>query len=148
MTQGNVAYVDTSALAKYYVVEDYSVEVKGYLSGLDRILLSDLTITEMRCLLARRKRMKLLGEDLDMVIYNTLLNHIEQGFFTVLGFENRHFKEAANLISMLPNCTLRTLDALHLAVATDYGLNRIATADNGLAEAAGVLGLEVDGFGL
>jgi len=60
----------------------------------------------------------------------------------VLKVEDKYLESAANLISILPEHALRTLDALHLAIAQHHGLQLIATADKLLASAAEALGLE------
>ncbi len=48
--------------------------------------------------------------------------------------------------SRLSRHGLRTLDALHLAIARDLGAPLIATADRIMAKAAADLGLEVERF--
>ena len=78
--------------------------------------------------------------------YALFLDHVGRGLLNVVAVENHHFTQASNLIGMLPQCALRTLDALHLAVVTDAGLGAVATADQGFSEAAAALGLAVTGF--
>jgi hypothetical protein len=51
-------YLDTSVLAKWYIAESNSEQVSAYIIGLDTAYISTLTKPEMRCLLARRKRMQ------------------------------------------------------------------------------------------
>lgn len=148
MTGVNASYIDTSALAKYYVLETASEELTEYLTGLDKIFISSLTLPEMRCMLSKRKRMKMLEDEVEIIIYNTFLNHIEQGYFTVLEIGSRHFSEAANLISILPGCPLRALDALHLAAITDFGISEFSTADKIMADAGSSLGLKLVKFGM
>lgn len=53
---------------------------------------------------------------------------------------------AVNLINRYPNHPLRTLDALHLAVALHAGIDMLATADAVMADAATAMGLEVARF--
>ena len=45
-----------------------------------------------------------------------------------------------------PHHPLRTLDALHLAVALHAGIDMLATADTVMADAATAMGLEVARF--
>jgi predicted nucleic acid-binding protein len=47
---------------------------------------------------------------------------------------------------MLPEHALRTLDALHLAIAQSYQVQHIATADRLFAKAAQQLGFKVAFF--
>jgi len=146
MTDNRVVYLDTSVLAKWYLAESNSEQVSDYIIGLDNAVISTLTKTEMRCLLARRKRMLEFGADLEAQIYATFLDDIAQGYLTLQKVEDKHLESAANLISILPEHALRTLDALHLAIAQHHGLQLIATADKLFANAAEALGFKVDLF--
>lgn len=47
----------------------------------------------------------------------------------------------------LASVPLRTLDALHLAIATGIEASAVATADETLGDAAAILGLHVQWFG-
>ena len=51
-------YFDTSALAKWYLNEARSEDVEKYIQEHGPVNISDLTVVEMRCLLARRRREK------------------------------------------------------------------------------------------
>ncbi len=146
MSDDRIVYLDTSVLAKWYLAESNSESVSDYIIGLDGAVISTLTKTEMRCLLARRKRMLEFGADLEGQIYATFVDDIAQGHLTLLKVEDKHLESAANLIAILPEYTLRTFDALHLAIAQHHGLELIATADKLFANAAGALGFKVDLF--
>jgi predicted nucleic acid-binding protein len=147
MSDNNAVYLDTSALAKWYLAESRSEEVSAYIVGLDVAVVSTLTKTEMRCVLARRKRMQEYDTNVEAQIYATFLDDISQGHLLALKVEDKHLESAANLITMLPEHALRTLDALHLAIAQHHGLDRIATADALFAKAAEALEFSVDFFG-
>ena len=58
MSGNSMVYLDTSALAKWYLSESNSEQVSAYIIELGVAVVSTLTKTEMRCLLARRKRMR------------------------------------------------------------------------------------------
>ena len=141
-----IVYLDTSVLAKWYVAEPNSAQVTDYIVGLESAAISTLTKTEMRCLLARRRRMQEFGSDLEGQIYATFLDDVAQGHLTLYKVEDKHVESASYLISMLPALGLRTLDAMHLAIAQHNGFERIATADKLLAKAAEALGFKVDVF--
>jgi predicted nucleic acid-binding protein len=79
-------------------------------------------------------------------IYATFLDDISQGHLLALKVEDKHLESAANLITMLPNHALRTLDVLYLAIAQHHGLDQIATADAVLAKAAEAAGFSMDFF--
>ena len=51
-------YFDTSALAKWYLREKESDEVEAYMQANGPVAISDLTVVEMRSLLARHRREK------------------------------------------------------------------------------------------
>ncbi len=51
-----VTYFDTSALAKWYLNEERSQDVERYIQEHGPVAISDLTVVEMRCLLARRRK--------------------------------------------------------------------------------------------
>ena len=55
MSSEQRAYLDTSALAKWYLNEVGSEAFVGFLQGLDSAVISSLTVTEMRSLLSRRR---------------------------------------------------------------------------------------------
>lgn len=141
-----IVYLDTSVLAKWYLAEANSEQVVEYITGLDRAVVSTLTKTEMRCLLARRKRMQEISADLEAQIYATFLDDIAQGHLSLYAVDDKHIESACNLISILPAFSLRTLDAMHLAIAQHHGLEHIATADKLFASAAEALGFKVNLF--
>lgn len=51
------------------------------------------------------------------------------------------------MIESLPSVPLRTLDALHLTIASDIPVEEIATADKVMIQAAQLLNFEVIQFG-
>ena len=53
---------------------------------------------------------------------------------------------AVNLLSVLSDIPLRTLDALHLAIAKDLTADILATADNIMASGAKAMGISVVRF--
>ena len=146
MTDKAIVYLDTSVVAKWYLAEANSDQVAAYIVGLETAAISTLTKSEMRCLLARRKRMQELSPELETQIYATFLEDTNQRHLTLLPVADNHLESAAHLISMLPTLSLRTLDALHLSIAQHHGLQRIATADSLFAKAAEALGFQVDVF--
>jgi uncharacterized protein len=53
---------------------------------------------------------------------------------------------AVHLLNQVPYLSLATLDAMHLALAKEAGMEILATADRIMAEAAEAVGLEVVRF--
>ena len=56
-----LSYIDTSALAKWYLPEAGSEDFSEWMQSQDDTCISSLTVTEFRCLLARRRRMEMLS---------------------------------------------------------------------------------------
>jgi len=146
MSANGRAYLDTSALAKWYLNEPGSDDFVSYLQGLDVAVVSSLTRTEVRSMLARRRRMGELSHELESVVYAAFLNDIAQGWLQLYPVEDARFDEAANLIARYPEHPLRTLDALHLAIALQAQADALATADSVVADTAASLDFEVVRF--
>jgi len=140
------AYLDTSALAKWYLNEPGSDAFVAYLQGLDSAAVSGLTRAEMRSLLARRRRMGDFDAALETVLFSAFLDDIASGALVLYPMDDARFDDAVNLIGRYPEHPLRTLDALHLAVARHLGLETFATADAVMASAARAIGFSVDQF--
>ena len=139
-------YIDTSALAKWYLNEAHSTEFVKFIQSVSRAIISDLTLTEMRSLLSQRRRMKELTHALEEQIFATFLTDIDQGYLIVQPIENHYLEEATHLIASLPDIPLRTLDALHLTVVTHQHIQTIATADQIMIAAALALQINVEIF--
>ncbi len=145
-TSSAAVYLDTSALAKWYVNERGSDVFVAYLQGLDSAIISSLTRTEMRSLLARRRRMGDFDAGLEAILFSALLDDIASGALLLQPVDDARFDDAVNLIGRYPEHPLRTLDALHLSVARHLGLETLATADAVMADAARSMGFSVDQF--
>jgi len=140
------AYIDTSALAKWYLNEPGSQAFVSFLQGLDSAVISSLTGTEMRSLLSRRRRMGDLTAELESVLFAAFVEDIERGWLQQYPVDNARYAEASNLIARHPEHALRTLDALHLVQAVHSGVSLLATADGVMAGAARGMGLKVESF--
>ena len=71
---------------------------------------------------------------------------IHQGFLYVHPLDDRHALAAVEIVSLLSRHHLRSLDALHLAIARDLDTPLIATADRVMAAAAEAMGFSVVRF--
>lgn len=140
------AYLDTSALAKWYLNEAGSEAFVEFLQGLDSAVISSLSVTEMRSLLSRRRRMGDISAELEYLLFAALLDDIDRGWLQRYPLDDARFAEATNLIARYPEHPLRTLDALHLTVAVDLAVSIVATADGVMADAALSMGLQVVRF--
>lgn len=139
-------YLDTSALAKWYLNEAGSEQFAAWIVEQDDTHISTLTFTEFRCLLARRERMKELGSSSAQQIFATFEHDLEQGFLILHEVQNDDVVMARQLIDRLANLPLRTLDAMHLAIAKRMNAEALASADKVMLEAADYLGIQVVSF--
>lgn len=139
-------YLDTSALAKWYLNEAGSEAFVTWLQGVDLALVSSLTYTEMRSLLARRRRMGEIDAALEALLFAAFLDDIAAGSLSLIPVADARYQEAAHLIARYPQHPLRTLDALHLAVARHVGVDVLASADTVMIDTAESMGLAVARF--
>lgn len=133
-------YIDTSALAKCYIREARSLDVLELLEERGNLAISPLTTVEFRCLLARRRRLGEIDAALESAAQAEFDRHVGGSALHLLPWPAALFADARAMIEGLPAIPLRTLDALHLAVARHGGATDFATADQHRAEAARALG--------
>ena len=139
-------YLDTSALAKWYLNEPGSDAFVDFLQSLDVSVISSLTRTEMRSLFSRHRRMGNLTAELESLLFAAFLEDVDRGWLQLYPLEDARFAEATNLISRYVEHPLRTLDALHLAQAAQADIDTIATADTVMGNAATTMGFKVVQF--
>ncbi len=140
------AYLDTSALAKWYLNEQGSDVFVDFLQGLDVAVISSLTITEMRSLFSRRRRMGDVSVELENQLFAAFLEDIDRGWLQRYPLDDARYSEATNLIARYPEHSLRSLDALHLTVAAQAGIPILATADAVMAAAGLSIGFQIARF--
>lgn len=142
-----VVYFDTSALAKWYINESRSDDVEGYIQEHGPVAISDITVVEMRCLLARRRRDGSLSGDTEVRALATFQEDMRQKHLVCHPLPDKWAEGALNLISILTDIPLRTLDAMHLLIAREIQADVIATADRVMTAAAQAMGFSVVSFG-
>ena len=139
-------YIDTSALVKWYLEEPFSAEFEAYVAKRSGACISRLTIVELRCALARRRRSKEINSRYEKDAMSTFDTDILRGHLQVLPVDDARFVEARKYIDQLADLPLRTLDALHLATAKAHRCRHFVTADKAQADAARSLGFAVHTF--
>jgi predicted nucleic acid-binding protein len=142
----NTIYFDTSALAKWYINETHSDDVEKYLQKHGPVTISDLTIVEMRCLFARRRRDKSITAQTETEAFATFQEDIRRRFLTCHPIPDGLATGTINLIALLPDIPIRTLDAMHLMIAKEIPATELVTADRIMAEGAEALGIKVTRF--
>ncbi len=140
-------YVDTSALAKWYISEPGSEAFEAFVKGFPRVVISRLNVIELRCLLARRGRAGEITEQTADGAFQLFQSDVAQGYLEICPLDDQHALRAAALLGRLRGHPLRTLDALHLAIAQTLESQIMATADRVMARAAEALGIRVVTFG-
>ena len=129
-------YVDTSALVKRYVSEAGSDAFDAFFLAQAPLTISRLTIVEMRCALARRRRNQQVSPKLESQVLEAFRLDVQDGALAVSSFLEDDLTLAYHLIDEVADLPLRTLDALHLAVARRHAIPAFSTADKKQAEAA------------
>ena len=142
-----MVYLDTSALAKWYLNEPRSEEFARWIQEEDEVWISTLTMVEMRCLLARRRRARDISTDTEELAFTTFREDVDHVFLFLQPVEDRTVHASLHLIDRLTEHSLRSLDAIHLSLARELQVERLATADGVMARAAEALGFEVAWFG-
>lgn len=134
-------YADTSLLLPIYVPEERSEEANGLVKGETALWISDLTVAEFLVGLARKVKLGSLPLVRAEQIRTTFEQHISDGFLKRVPTTGLH-SEAAGELALRSPVMLRTLDAIHLAVAVELEAT-IATLDHRLADAGRGLGYPV-----
>jgi len=132
-------YADTSIVVAYYCAEENSSEVENLITGSEDSAISMLAEVEFYSALSRKVREKSISVKDAHRISSQFELHLNEDYFTILQIESSHYAIAKNWISGF-DTNLRTLDALHLAVAFSKGIP-IATSDRNLAKSADTLGV-------
>jgi uncharacterized protein len=134
-------YLDTSALVKLYMPEPESARADRALRGREDLVVSDLAVTELASALGRRCREGALDSAVAARIYRRVLSDLSDGLFQHVELIAEVHREAERMLLSSTIVPLRSLDALHLALAASGGVRAIFTFDRNLARAAGTFGL-------
>lgn len=134
-----MVYVDTSALVPYYCPEPLSQVVQQVIVKAEDVAISPLVEVEFASAIARKHRAAEMDVPTANRILATFRQHVADKCFRRFPAKNRHFELAADWLGRFVTA-LRTVDALHLALASDAGLT-LLTADQVLAQAAGHFGV-------
>lgn len=134
-------YIDTSLLVPYYCPEALSQMAERTLRADSHPTVSDLIEVEFFSALARKVRTQDMSAADARRTGEQFVDHLRAGLYSRIAIERRHYDAARGWLARF-SLPLRTLDALHLAVAGAEGL-RLATADQNLSRSARRLGVAV-----
>lgn len=135
-------YVDTSILAAYYCPEPLSEQAEQRLRALDPPVISWLTDVELHSALAKKVRRHELTEPAARRVQELFRAHAQQELYRVIPVVQRDFRQARQWMEKR-ECPLRTLDALHLAIAHRHALT-VLTADHVMARAGEAFDLDAE----
>ncbi len=141
-----VVYFDTSALAKWYLPEERSNEVEKYIQEHGPVAISDLTVLEMRDLLAKHRRNGSLDLATEMKVFATFEEDIRQKFLICQPLSDDLARGAVNLLAVLSDFPLGMIEAMHLTLAREIQSDILVTADPVMAAAGEKLGFSVTRF--
>ncbi len=133
-------YIDTSVLVAYYCPETSSEQVQSFLADQFKPAVSDLTDVEFFSAVAKKVRMGELSSLDGNRILSKFLSHLDGGLFTIISLESQHWRIARGWIGLF-STSLKTLDALHLAIAS-AGDFTLVTSDQHLLQAADKLAVK------
>lgn len=132
-------YLDTSVLIAYYCAEPLSRQAERLVRSAIGPAISNLTEVELVSALARKVQARALRGMDASTIAAEFRGHVDANLYRRIELERPHFQQAVAWLSRFTT-PLRTLDALHLAVAASHDFD-LATFDRGLARAARILGV-------
>jgi uncharacterized protein len=134
-------YLDASALVKLLVPEPESDALNRALVGIEDVIVSDLALTETASALGRRMREGRLSSAQSRRLYR----EAEKLAASCRRAEIAPpvHRRAERLLLTASTIPLRTLDALHVALAIETGAATLVTFDPRLRDAAASQGLFV-----
>jgi len=132
-------YIDTSVLVAYYCPEQLSEKAEAFLTAHIQPAISALTELELFSAISRKVREKGMDHKDAGRVTARFVAHVDNNYYSYLSVEGHHFRLARDWIGMF-KLSLRTLDALHLAIASSQGFS-IVTIDKSLSKSAKALGL-------
>jgi predicted nucleic acid-binding protein len=135
-------YFDTAYLGKCYWNEPDGKAVRRLARQADGLYSSAICIVEMASL-AHRKIREGPATEADAAIRQDLfLGDLRTGVVTAIPVTERILRRAESAIRLLTSsCHLRSLDALHLTTAVDFGFTEVWTNDRHMLAAAPHFGL-------
>lgn len=137
-----MAYLDTSALLKWYVPEAGSDAFGEWIATQEQAEISRLTCLEVRSTLAKKLRIGQLDRQQAEETLARFQSDVGDGLFLLYTLNDEDWLAAEIMLSTADGIPLRSLDALHLAVAQSRSISTLATGDRVLADAARAIGMQ------
>jgi len=136
-------YIDTSVLVAYYIPEKGSQLAQSYLKTQRNLTLSSLTQLEFVSAINKKVIGRQIKNEDAFKVIKLFRNNIVEKYFKYILFYTQDVITAEKYISdFLGNIGLRTLDALHLAIAYRINCKLFVTADPIQAKVSEKLGIK------
>jgi predicted nucleic acid-binding protein len=132
-----MVYIDTSVLVAYYCPEPLSEKAEKLLISYLKPAISSLTEVEFFSAVSGKVRKKEINSKDAGRVTARFLAHMDADNYTYIPIERHHYRLARDWIGMF-KIELRTLDAIHLAVASSEALT-LLTSDQRLFKSARIL---------
>jgi predicted nucleic acid-binding protein len=141
-------YWDTSCVLKLYAAEEDSSAYLDLASGSEGPLISsEVLAVELYYALQQKELRNEIKTGATEPLYRKFQDDVVRARLTLLPFgadvAARAVEAARSCCGRKPPITLRSLDGIHLATTLAAGIREIATTDDRMRSAAGVLGLRV-----
>jgi predicted nucleic acid-binding protein len=135
-------YFDTAYVAKCYLNETDSDEVRKLAYGSSGLCSSSWSIPEMACVFQRQIREFKVPTGQIIRAREFFLQDIQSGIWSLLPLSEHFLFRVSSLVSALsPSQYLRAGDAVHLVTAQEAGFTEIWSNDRRLLKAAPAFGL-------
>jgi predicted nucleic acid-binding protein len=136
-------YLDSAYIAKYYLNERDSAEVRRLIQGADSLESSAWALPEVHCVFHRHMRQGSITPAQCRRVAELFLQHVRSGMWTLTPVSESLLMRTASRLSLAPaEVFLRTGDAVHLTTAHEIGAAEIWTNDRHMLGAAPYFGLE------
>ncbi len=136
-----MVYLDTSVITPIYCPEPNSDHVEQIVFQYNKRGISQLTGVELASAISSKVRENAMSRSDGNRIMNRFQSHVNNHSYTWIPVQADHFRTAKTWIAQYPDM-LRTLDALHIAIADTENLTFL-TLDMRLAESASMFGVKV-----
>jgi predicted nucleic acid-binding protein len=135
-------YFDTAYVAKFYLKEPESQQVRDLVMHFGPVRSSALAIPELHCVFHRRMREGAISITEARKLAISFDEHINQGRWLLAPLGDRFLRRTAASVLSAPSDTfLRSADAIHLVTAQELGESEIWTSDRHMLAAAPFFGL-------
>lgn len=125
----------------YYCPEALSETVEDFITSHVELAISNLTEVELFSAISRKIREGNMNRRDGSRVISKFISHLDDLFYVRIPIKSHHYTLGRDWIGQFSS-SLRSLDAIHLAIASSSG-STLITADEGLAKSAELLSVDV-----